>query len=832
MSEADNVQHPTRWWELGPHPLEAGRGRALIDVFLPWPVRVLVVLVAGLLGWHWAGTPLGEQLGGGLQYAGLIGISLAVSFWWWIFLANVVLAGLWLVWPLGRADERPWRSAVEHVLTFANRQVGHIEVLSVWLALSLVSADRLPVQLLLATAAILLTEPLLTGLARWLLCRGSDPETVARDLGWKRRPLFYLFTLLGLVIIALQAPGQWAKLLPGVLALAVADGLRYLRHRRFMRALRSPERLDYLHGHHARQRRWGRRADLWLGPGLVLGLLVLVVVASAWARSRYDRSIAASRPVRGEPVDYCASIQPPAPAADIAMFIVADSQFHELHGAPFVGQMAFADALVPVALRPVELDLLSAAPLSRAATIYAALAAQRPGGARLWWSHLGDMADLSCADEMDRTNELLLDRFPPQTFAGVAPGNHDKAFAGNFFWSPYWDSACPSGRMEKPLSDHKLQSTWRARVEDAGGRMLAVSGGSPVAAATRRGHALVTATPLGVTSRDERRRGVIGVFLDTSDGLAFDFGVAGLFGTFSSAQGETARTAIAAVRASAGPDYGDPLYVLFLHSPLGETIRWSRQRLTAWVQALDGDDARVLGIVSAHTHEVQKHSHCVGHRMIPEVVVGSTLDPPQEAALLTIGPQADGTLGLRVQTLPLVARPGKTCGARAPSLSTADCQQTMAELRGHPACAALFRQGEANALGRDCSDIEHPLAIEDRLQQAARWFGPGDEQEIKADQRRRAAKLWGCICRDGSCAPGQEMLDLRDNSYFRLAREVLARSPEREQELACLAWAGAAVQRYKTAGMSYGDALRCAFDDENLAPARDYIARLEVMPCY
>jgi hypothetical protein len=32
--------------------------------------------------------------------------------------------------------------------------------------------------------------------------------------------------------------------------------------------------------------------------------------------------------------------------------------------------------------------------------------------------------------------------------------------------------------------------------------------------------------------------------------------------------------------------------------------------------------------------------------------------------------------------------------------------------------------------------------------------------------------------------------------------------------------------------MRFGDALRCAFDDENLAPAHDYIARLEVTPCY
>jgi hypothetical protein len=76
------------------------------------------------------------------------------------------------------------------------------------------------------------------------------------------------------------------------------------------------------------------------------------------------------------------------------------------------------------------------------------------------------------------------------------------------------------------------------------------------------------------------------------------------------------------------------------------------------------------------------------------------------------------------------------------------------------------------------------------------------------------------------------VLDLDDDSYFKLVRQELASSPKREQELSCLAWAAAAVQNYKTAGMNFADALRCAFDDDSLAPARDYIARLEVTPCY
>lgn len=65
----------------------------------------------------------------------------------------------------------------------------------------------------------------------------------------------------------------------------------------------------------------------------------------------------------------------------------------------------------------------------------------------------------------------------------MAPGNHNKAFTGNFFWSPYWDTACPSGRMEKPLSDEKLRRAWQERVQAAGGRMVAVPGRSLARAA-------------------------------------------------------------------------------------------------------------------------------------------------------------------------------------------------------------------------------------------------------------------------------------------------------------------------------------------------------------
>lgn len=807
-----------------------------VDTILPWPVRLLMVLGAGILGWCWDGAPLGEQLAGGLHYAGLIAISLAASYWWFIFLVNVCFALAWLLWPIRVTEDSLWMGVVHHGLSFVNRQIGHIEVLAVWTTLALVGPSTLAGQLAAVAAVMLLGEPVLSAIATRTGQRRKSAGTITEDMYWARRPLFYAATLVGIVATALLAPRQWLKLVPGAVALTVADAIRYLRHVRWTRRF-AKGGIDPNERQQSLNRHWARRADMLVAPGLVLGVMSLLVVANLWARNRYDAALEKIELSKGGPVDYCLVYDPPAPAPELSMFIVSDSQFHELRGRRFVGQMEFADALVPVALRPVELDVLSVAPLFRFATVYRSLASQQPPGARLWWAHLGDLADLSCRGELDRANRFLRGHFDANALAGVAPGNHDKAFTGNFFWSPYWDSACPSGRLEKKDSDQALQTTWQESIAASGGHMLAVPGWDFTSAATRRGGALVTATPLGTVRQGGRPRGVIAIFVDTSDGREFDLGVAGLFGTFSKHQVKTLQSAVQSVRDRAGPDYSDPFYLVFMHHPFDEFAPPSELRFKEWLADLDGyrtdeQQARVLGIVSAHTHDAQADSHCIGGREIPEVVVGSTTDPPQEAALLTVGAVGEGRLGLRLQTLPSVARPGKTCKAKAPTLTARECQEAMADLRGHKQCAPLFRLADAASFGRDCSDIEHPLEIDDRLQLATRWTGPGDEEEIRADQRRRIRALFGCVCRDGMCNPVDAALDFDDESYFALVTQELARSQARERELVCLAWASAAVQRYKTAGMNLADALRCAFDDPDLPAAHDYIARLEVTPCY
>lgn len=811
------------------------------DTLFPWPLPVVVVVVAWFLGRQWDGSILGEQLASALHYGALIAVSIVVSCWLGIALVNIGLALTLFLPHVERLPDRPWRSlldVIQHGLAFANRQVGHVVVLLVWSVLAIVYADSLKWKLALLVAVWALAVLLINQLASWLALikrklfpPPADQPTL--DLNLLRRPLFFWATFLGFILLGFCAPHQWTKLVPGVLAFTLADIIRYLGLWRFRRGIAAKR--GHLLGRHERQMNLAASLDAVAGPVAGLALLGALLAASSVGRSAYAKALAGQ--TAGAPVDYCATASPPGPAADVSLFLLADSQFHELAGQRFIGQMAFAQAVESVALRPVELDVLAAVPVWRFGSVYRELAKQR--GGKLPWAYLGDFADLACKHELYTAENLLYERFYPSQLVGLTPGSHDKVFVGNFFWNPFWDTACPSGRLEKQASDGKLFQDWSTHIRDNGGRMVQIP---PARILGLRGGALIAATPLGLVRDGKQQRGVLGVFLDSVDGQAFDLGIAGAFGAFSSAQAEAATRLVEEVKVQAGAAYQDPYYLVFLHNPLDD-LRWtSGRRIREWLATLDHDGPRLIGLLAGHTHTAAAHAQCIGRRSIPEIVIGSTLDPPQEAALLELGPAPDGVLSLRVQTIPTVARAGMTCSSTPPSVSARECQTIMARLRNEPACQALFQPRGTSQPNRDCSDIEHPLDTQALMQEVIRWHGPGNEEELRKDQRQRLRALWSCVCRaEGkaprACASEVAAMDTPDGFFddegnLRLVRQLLTGpDPTTESELTCLAWAAAVVQKHKMAGMMFSDALRCGFDTETLPPAHDYIARMEEIPC-
>ena len=867
-----------RVFVVGPDPPRAGDPPTSLGFLLPWWLRLLFVLAAYLIGRCWADSGVGQQLSWGLDYGALIGVSLWASYWKTILLINLASALLWFL-PLGDPvkHRRLWRFG--HVVTWVNRQFGHLEAYGTWMTVCIVAWPRLDAQLPALMALMLLAQPIVNGLTR--LYFGARATKEDGSLNWLRRPLIYGATLLGLLFLAAQAPRQISKL-GGVMAALVLGGLlpRFLRHLKRQRKVRGPHPSLALRAEFRKaQMGWPRKLDLVLNLALV-ALMLVSVGAAFWLRQKYDQSLTdLLQPSSDQRLSSCVPDLGGPSKAEVSLFLVSDTQLHELEGKRFPGQAEMAEAIVPVALRPVELDMLSPATLWRFGSVYRVLAEQEArAGRTMLWAHLGDFGDLSCRGELARMADLI-GHFGMGRLAGIAPGNHDKSFTGNFFWSPFWDRACNTGRLEKASSDRLIQS-WTAfdkehpdrQVLAAGARMTPVKGSwwQQASAVTGRGTALVTVSPLGEVTGPTRdgggaagKRGLIGVFVDTADELDFDFGISGVRGTFSRAQADTIVAQIEEVQKAMGGAYNDPAYVLFGHHPFDELAPAGHDRLAELITRLDGDahpghpanraprgddsagdggsdeaSLRVLAFVSAHTHIASSQYHCIDHRrFLRELIIGSTIDPPQEAALLTVGPDAQGRLALRVHTIPAVARPGRTCGTE-PAIAAVDCQRVVARLQKAPDCRELF-EPDGVAPGPDCQTLERSVSPADRLRAIVTSLGPTEPDAIKSQQKTRANRLFNCLCHDGRCPSLRP--EVKDLSNDRATTDFLlalagdgAVSPDGEtweQDLTCLSWAAAGVQAHKAAGMNLADSLRCAFDDPSLQAAQDHVAVLKMDQC-
>ena len=835
---------------IGPDPIDDGERPGIWRTLFPWPVRLLLVAAAAMIGFVGHAFELGRQLGWALQYGFLVSIAVVADAWKWCLLANVVFAVAWLLFPAGRPREDAWWHRPFHVVTFANRQLGHIEALGVWVTLSLISSHDLRIQLPFMLVVVLLGEPLLDGLVRWRFAAKSSANdyraTVLRrgSLLWTRRPYIYGATLVGQFVFVGLAPSQAGKLVPLILAIGVGDMLRTLRHLLYKRGKRRNAGAG-----EARQRfrnaqaQVGRHADPWLGQVFVF-VLACVAVFGSWRLRQYLYAEQAPQSPRPEMTDGACGTshgRPEQPTPEVSLFLIADTHMHELGGRRFPGQMEFADALVPVAVRPVELDLLSVATAWRFGTVYDQLVRDRllKQGPPPLWAHLGDASDLACQNEHDRANRILRERFAPAGLVGLVPGNHDNNFVGNFYWSPYWTEACVSGRMEKIVSDAKLMDAWQSAVQahGQGASMKPVPVG-PLSALyawiVKRGTALTTVTRLGTVSHHGKQHNLIGVFLDTTDGISSEYGIAGVWGTLSQSQVGHVLEQVKAVRDAS--DAGQsPLYVLFLHHGFDALTSWARERVEGLIQSLaENGELRVLTLVSAHTHRAAFHGHCSRGRVLPEMVLSSTIDAPQEAALLDIGPDSRGTLTLRLHTVPAVARDGTACGDE-PVFAASDCRHVMNDLEASPDCRALFSRHDGSP-GSDCQALERSVSLTERLAQVAKLPPdlPGDD--LLPEQHRRASALFACICRNHSCEPPLATNQLNDETYTTFVRGLLSAADSdqpnrREKELVCLGWAGAVVQSHKWDGMEMADGLRCAFEDTTIQAPLEMVVRIEALAC-
>jgi hypothetical protein len=863
------------------------------DTLLTWPARLLIVIGAFVVGVVWEDTPIGIQLGWALQYGLLAAVSIVTSFWFWILLINVAVAVLWLAlsWtaPANANADASAGWTFRDIVTWANRQVGHIEALAAWVAIAFVLRPRLCVQAPLLAAVIFWGPPIINALARWDFMGGSAARRSRAALMMERRSLIYLASLLGLSILVVQAPYQFWAIFPLLLTVVPGLSLRYIRFRRRKylerRSVKDAAIVDRARGvtdaefasgenrtKDFRDFRMSRArmqasiapvADLF-GPLLVVSLFVAITMLSLWQRHRMAVDARSDEDGQSPPEDACVP-EPGGPVSPtVALFILSDTQLHELGGMRFPGQMEVADRLVPVARRPIELDILSTAAVVRYQTVYEQLSKERQsaGLSPLLWTHLGDFADLSCFGEMDRMMNLLKGYGQHgRLLAGIAPGNHDSNFTGNFSWSPYWDAACDSRaskdasraeivRMDKAASDRSIEQTSRAYLVNAEGTQ-ALFGWAPSAFFGNSLLSRFTVSRLGTVKVDNRgrERGVVGVFIDTSDRLSRNFGIAGSFGTFSERQQRAILEQVNKERTGVATDpWGDPWFVVFGHHPYNEMTGGSQKALNGLITGLDspsgncsaGDDdcrgPRVMALITAHTHIAESHRHCVDQRLVREIVVGSVIDPPQQASILEIGVDARGRGAVRLSTLPTVARSGLTCST-AHTIDAGTCRQMMATLANAPDCQELIVGADAGQeAGASCESLERPLSTDEQVQGLVRHGGPQDPDDLKRSEEKRARALLRCICRPipnrpapPACAHRETLLD--GEAYAPIV-EAVARDGNRQPEVTCLAWAAAAVQAHKAAGMKMADAIRCAFDDPTLPAAQVTVAAREDVTCH
>lgn len=709
------------------------------------------VALAGGLGFGIASENFANavQLALVLKFLALVVVSVFCGAWPVMAAAEIAMGLLW--WLLVHRDRHSWPA---RFVTDLNRSMGHVEALGPLLIL-----------------AILLDAPawFRFGGVAWMVAWG--PKVLDRIvIQWfylhhrrdpsphwvqsARRVPMYAVTVMGAAALLGLAPEQWRAMLPSTLAVLAGMALRL--------------GVTY-HGGQRRsglvQRQWSKFTDIVVTIAVVVGL-----GAAAWSLTQFH-------PVDQTQHRLTQSACVPRPPGEplMATWLLADTQFHELRGQRSAANLPMVDAVVPVAVRPVVLDLLSGVTLDHFAQQYRAYAGQHPQ-TKLTYAYLGDLADVGCSSEMARFSEHWKRFEAPNwqggagSLLGIASGNHDNTFVGNFYWHPDWSSACElpltatevGQRLDKPLADSYL----REFVQRFGvaGKWLPKDPLYCWAGLVEGKAALPMVSKIGTLPADsvQAARPVVAVFLDTGDAGLWQFGVAGSLGNLSAPQLEAVRAQVPA----------DAWIVLMLHHPIDQIGRFGLQRLGEligeWRSGPLGD--RLLLVVSGHTHRSLWHPKAqAGDQEFAEFTVGSTTDPTQEAAILELRGTASQP-DAYIATVPAVRRETMDCSDSG-ELDAAQCQRQLEGLIER--CPAVSQD--------DCR------------------FRVNSSEAMTRRQRRLADNLFACL----GLPTGRDTLD--PEVYTRWALE----KPEDRPRLVCLSWAASLLQAKKGDGWLYRDAMRC-----------------------
>jgi hypothetical protein len=708
-----------------------------------------------------------------VQYMVLAGVSVFAAQWPVVMLVDALAGIAYLLATRWRA---PRWLGLRAAVVGACRGAGHLEALFPWVILSVAGPWPLLPWTLRAgmLAACLFYAPRgidrLTEESRrrgWLRSGGGDALAERWRFRVQRRLVVLATSVLGFVLLGAMARSQVLVVLPLLAAFLVGVLFRVVELRD------DPARLTSSHGRRGvieRALRSAERIDHAFVAASLIGVAALLwwqlhAGAVASDADQRDRDLPERR------VPAAAAPSAPSTGAVIRLFILADSQLHELSGVRNGVQLDMVHGIVPVAVRPVELDMLSVFTVARFERARREL--ERAYGQPLPWVHLGDFGDLGCESELERMTAIGAAMAPP---LAIVPGNHDNAFCGNFAWHPSWDPACGARpRATKAWADETLHAWSRSSqpMTDMGAPFM----------------------PAAVTLGSIRGREVLGVFVDTSDFTMPSLGVAGIQGEISRAQEAWIDRAL--------DDHPAARVVFFLHHPVAELSAVSRWRMG---RIADRAQGRAIGVVSAHTHLAALRWTAAGARNLPELVVGSTIDPPQEAAVLEIGENDAGRASMHLTTVPAVARDGATCGATgAIAVQAAVCDDVWRDVQAK--CPWLATAPPSRV---------HPRTPEG----------------VKLEQQQRAVALLRCLPALGLPSFSASLEPLDDpgltTAIDATARALLDRAEAPGDagdldRLVCLSWAGAVLQG-RTAPSSYAEALASATRLDAASSALDMVA--------